>query len=234
MDNKTRMMKITLMYGRWLCGVMLLSLGLIGRAIDSVPPTGGQVIAIEPTEGCNFTVEDVLSPCHAVLSLSSHVHNIFIGVMTNLSTSEETCLGFSMTSNDSATSKADVSKWINLKSIYSYAPFADYDSYVWYRKDADGRWVSSDPFATGASRFAGKGELPTQNVVPAELSKAFLSPDGTYWSTFADIDNCEAVPAGCLYFTNLACMQVTLLNENPDRDNCNWTRILRTPAIKFW
>jgi hypothetical protein len=69
----------------------------------------------------------------------------------------------------------------------TYADPLRYDSYVWYRRNAQGVWVSSDLFAKEKARFAGNGRLPEQEVIPAHLAEAFLSHDGQTWCPWREM-----------------------------------------------
>lgn len=181
------MMKFSLKYSCCWAGLFLFS--LTARAVESAPiEIQMQDIAVQPTEGCNLELEDAMSANRAVLTVSSHVHNFFAGVLTHLDTEDETTLGFSMVGNDSTTSQASVAKWQGLKSLYSYAPFSAYETYLWYQKDERGHWISSDIFITGGARDAGTGKFPEQHVIPIELEEAFLSADAKYWSAWAETD----------------------------------------------
>jgi hypothetical protein len=90
--------------------------------------------------------------------------------------------------------KADVSKWVGLRPVMTYADVTKYDTYQWYTKNANGNWISGDPFKIGDDKYAGHGKVPIQHVIPPELAGSFLSKDGNYWQPWREIDDSVAIP----------------------------------------
>ena len=91
-----------------------------------------------------------------------------------------------------AQNKGDVSRWQGLRPVISYADPQKYEAYLWYYKDADGVWISSDPLLDGREREAGNGPLPNQNVVAPFLAPEFLNAGGQIWSPWRDIEESSA------------------------------------------
>lgn len=99
-----------------------------------------------------------------------------------------------MDNNDTILNKADVTKWKNLIPVFTYGSPDAYETYEWFQKDAEGRWVSGDPFKKDDARYAGTGPTPEQSVIPKEVAEEFLSKDGMYWQAWREVDKAEAVP----------------------------------------
>ena len=90
--------------------------------------------------------------------------------------------------------KGEVRKWQGVRPVISYADPTTYQAFIWYFKEADGTWISSDPLLRGARREAGNGKLPIQNAVAPELAGEFLKADGQIWSPWRDIADANADP----------------------------------------
>lgn len=88
--------------------------------------------------------------------------------------------------------KGDVSKWQGVKPVISYADPQKYEAFVWYYKDVDGVWISSDPLLEGRTRESGNGKLPIQSVVAPQLAPEFLKSGGQIWSPWRDIEESSA------------------------------------------
>lgn len=88
--------------------------------------------------------------------------------------------------------KGNMRKWQGVKPVISYADPQKYEAFIWYYKESDGVWISSDPLLEGRAREAGRGKLPLQNVVAPALATEFLSADGLIWSPWRDIETSSA------------------------------------------
>jgi len=144
------------------------------------------LLKIVEAEGCNLAIDEVLDNDIYVLSNISKVPNWFSGVFEGIDTGVET--SFSVMAGMGYTkSKGDVKKWEGLRPVYTYAKYLDYNSYIYYTKNKDGYWVSSDPFLNDEERLAGNGKTPFQTIIPADLSEEFLSEDNNYWSPWAEL-----------------------------------------------
>ena len=174
-------------------------------------------LKILDTAGCNLAIAEVQGDNTYRLSNTSKVHNWFSGVFSGIDISSPTTFIVDMedTGKYESTrasklqgilsttlpdfkdinltfeysSPGDVTKWEGLWPVYTYAKYWDYNSYIYYTKDKDGYWVSSDPFLIGDAKLAGNGKTPIQNVIADELADEFLSSDGAYWSAWAEIKN---------------------------------------------
>lgn len=161
---------------------------------DATQQKNATSIQIVLGDGTNLEIEEIINTNYIVAKLCSPVHNFFFGCFQNLQTTgETTTIGLSLEGNDTDGNRADVTKWANLAPCMSYADPSYYDSFIWYEKDEQGRWVSGDPLACENARYAGTGDVPVQTVIPREVSKAFLSKDGRYWQPWREIVG-EAVP----------------------------------------
>ena len=136
---------------------------------------------------------DQVTPHYVIVQLASPAHNWFAGTFTNLPTDTEVTIGLSMAGNDTKGNAADVKKWMGLMPMMTYADPTQYETYEWFTKDKDGRWVSGDPFKQGEAKCAGAGKVPDQTVIPKEVAEQFLSQDGTYWQAWREVDKAEAV-----------------------------------------
>ena len=157
----------------------------------SAAPSAAPGIAIIPGDGMNLAIVDQVDPHYVVVKLTSPAHNWFAGTFTNLPTDNPVTIGLSMEGNDTGGNKADVSKWVGLAPVMTYADPTRYETYEWYAKDAQGRWVSGDPFKTRRERYAGTGKVPDQSAIPADLAGQFLSPDGKYWQPWREVDRAD-------------------------------------------
>jgi len=159
---------------------------MLPRSLDPPP------IAVSPQDGFNLEVVDQITPHY--VKLASPAHNWFAGTFTDLPTDKGVTIGLSMAGNDTRGNAADVKKWVGLVPVMTYADPTQYETYEWFIKDQDGRWVSGDPFKQGEARFAGTGKVPDQMVIPEEVAEQFLSADGQYWQAWREVDHAEAVP----------------------------------------
>ena len=172
-----------------LLAMALLSSMPVRAAEGDALTTNKELPAIKmiPGDGMNLEIEEVLNPYYVILKLTSPVHNNFYGRLNNLlTTGETTTIGLSLAGNDAGGNLADVKKWVNLAPCISYADPSLFDSYLWYTKDAEDRWVSGDPLARGDGRYAGTGDVPQQTVIPNVIAKMFLSKDGRYWQPWRE------------------------------------------------
>lgn len=151
-------------------------------------------IQIIPGDSMNLKIVEQISSHYVVVQVDPPVHNWFAGTFTNLPTDKEVTIGLSMVGMDSKGNKADVSKWRGIMPVMTYADPEKYETYEWFSKDEQGRWVSCDPFKQGrAAQYAGNGKVPEQSVIPKEFAKQFLSADGKYWSAWREVDKAEAI-----------------------------------------
>ncbi len=150
-------------------------------------------IAIIPQDGFNLHIEEQLDPYNVIVKLASPAHNWFAGTFTNLPNDKEVTIGLSMEGNATKGNQGNVKKWEGLHPVFTYANPTKYESYEWFQKDTQGRWVSGDPFRRGEAKFAGTGKVPDQQVIPKELAEQFLSDDGKYWQAWREVDEAVAV-----------------------------------------
>lgn len=150
-------------------------------------------IQIIPGDGMNLAIKEIVNPYYVVVKQNSSVHNWFAASFLNLPTDKTFTIGLSMEGNDVTGNKADVSKWEGLRPVMTYADPTKYETYEWFQKDDQGRWVSGDPFKQGDAKFAGNGKTPEQMVIPKEFAEQFLSADGKYWQAWREVDKAEAV-----------------------------------------
>jgi len=175
----------------------VLLVGMLGASAQEATlprPPDPTPIALTPQDGFNLAVVDQITPHYVIVKLASPAHNWFAGTFTNLPTDKAVTIGLSMAGNDTRGNAADVKKWVGLMPVMTYADPTQYETYEWFRKDAQGRWVSGDPFKQGEARFAGTGKTPEQAVIPKEVAAQFLSADGQYWQAWREVDTAEAVP----------------------------------------
>ena len=169
---------------------MALFFNMPARAAEGdalVIPQEQPTIQMIPGDGMNLEIEEVLNPNYVILKLTSPVHNYFYGRLNGLlTTGETTTIGLSLAGNDAGGNLADVKKWVNLAPCISYADPSLFESYLWYAKDTEDRWVSGNPLARGDGRYAGTGDVPQQTVIPNDIAKMFLSKDGRYWQPWRE------------------------------------------------
>lgn len=121
-------------------------------------------------------------------------HGWFAGTFANLPLDIEVTIRVCMEGNDIGGNIADTRKWVGLRPVMTYADPGRYEAYQWYKRDAQGRWVSGDPLKRGATKFAGTGRTPVQDVIPAHLAAEFLSTDGETWSPWRELKEGKADP----------------------------------------
>ena len=158
-------------------------------------------LKIIDTAGCNLAIVDETAQNVFSLKSTSGAHNWFAGVFNGLDTSNLTIFTLDMNDTGTLESPGDVSKWDGLWPVYTYGKYWDYNTYIYYTKNYDGYWVSSDIFAK--DKLAGNGKTPIQNVISAEFAEEFLSEDKKYWSVWQDIQDTK-INAGSniFYITN--------------------------------
>ncbi len=156
------------------------------RAPRTRPP-----IAITPSDGFSLEVVDQTTPHYVIVKLTSPAHNWLAGTFTHLPTDKDVTIGLSIAGNDTKSNAADVKKWQGLVPVMTYADPKQYETYKW---DAQGRWVSGDPFKQDEAKYAGTGKVPAQAVIPKDMAEQFLSADGKYWSAWREVDTAEALP----------------------------------------
>jgi len=170
---------------------VLLSLCAAG-ALVADPPPEAPPIAIVPRDGFNLEVSEQITPTYAVVHVASQAHNWFAGTLAQLPTGVPVTLGLSM-AGKGGTAPADVGKWVGLRPVMTYSDPTRCDTYEWFTRDAQGRWVSSDPLKRGNAKYAGTGPVPFQTAIPEAFAAQFLSPDGAYWSPWREVDDTEVL-----------------------------------------
>ena len=171
---------------------LLLILANIAFGVDTAK------VKIIDTAGCNLAIVEETDTNTYSLKSTSGAHNWFAGVFEGLDTSNPTTFSLCMDGTGTPESPGDVSKWDGLWPVYTYGKYWDYNTYIYYTKNADGYWVSSDIFAK--EKLAGNGKTPEQTVIPTELSEEFLSDDGNYWSAWQEIQDTK-INVGSNIFT---------------------------------
>jgi hypothetical protein len=159
------------------------------KSLEPEPPA----ITTIPSDGLNMIVVEQINPYYVITTLDPPVFDWFAGTFTNLPTDKEVTIGLNMAGMDSLRNNADVSKWVGLKPVYTYADPTQYEAYEWFQKDAEGRWISGDPFKTGDAKYAGFGKVPIQHIIPDDLAEEFLSRDGKYWQPWHDVNETEVI-----------------------------------------
>ena len=142
-------------------------------------------VKVIDTAGCNLAIVGETAQNTYSLESISRVHNWWSGVFNGLDTKNPTTFILDMTNTGTRVSPGDVSNWDGLYPFYSYGRYWDYNNFIYYIKNDDGYWVSSDVFAK--NRLAGNGKTPIQNVIPAALADEFLSENENYWSSWQEI-----------------------------------------------
>lgn len=177
-------------------GACVIGFCLTGQpGIASTTPEPNKQVEIIPTDGCNMKIVDQLDSHFIITQVDPPVHNWFAGRFTNLPIDKEVTISLRLENAVGAVNVADVTKWRGLKPVMTYANPNKYDSYEWFRKDENGRWISGDPFKSGEVKYAGTGKVPIQSVIPVQVAEEFLSTDGKYWQPWREISSVEAIPA---------------------------------------
>ncbi len=189
------------------CGGAIASVAALSNNVSAsgntslkppVPPAAvGTSLTIVPAEGFNLKLDRVWlrgedKPRGAVVKPRVKAHNWFAGTFKNLPTSHPFTIQVAMKGNDTPGNRANVAKWQGLAPVMTYADPGNYESYIGFQKNAQGRWVSGDPFATAEDRLAGNGPVPEQYLMPAPLARQFLSADGKYWWPWRVIERATA------------------------------------------
>ena len=151
-------------------------------------PAPPREIAISPAPGFNLQI--IGRPAKNVLMVRPNppIHNWFAGKFTNLPVGQPVEIRIEMAGCDTGAGIADTKKWAGLRPVYTYADPEQYASYEWFRRDNHGRWVSGDFSKQGDARFAGRGDLPAQTAVPAQLAARCLSEDEQFWYPWGEIE----------------------------------------------
>jgi len=179
----------------FLCLLLALPAALPLRAQqeEDIPAEAAPGIAIVPQDSFNIEINEFITPTYITVKVSPPTHGWFAGSFINLPIGTPVTLGFSMSGIADGTIDADVKKWRGLRPVMTYADPTSYSSYEWFTRDDQGRWVSGDPLKADEARFAGTGEVPDQNMVPAEVAEQFLSADRCYWQPWQDITDIEVL-----------------------------------------
>ena len=138
-----------------------------------------------PIAGCNLIVQEITNE-DINLKTISKAPNWFAGVFAGVDVNNPTKFVLNMGGTEQ-NSPGDVTKWNGLRPVYTYAKYLDYDTYIYYTKNAEGYWVNSDPFLNETEKLAGNGPVPVQNIIPAQFAGEFLSVDGKFWSCWQEI-----------------------------------------------
>jgi len=180
----------------WLTCACLLLVLLATLPLHAQPGEGSDVPAIATTsqDGFNLVVSEMITPSYACLQVSPPTHGWFAGSFTHLPVKTPVTLGLSMGEMRDGELDADVTRWLGLQPVMTYADPTQYAAYEWFRKDPQGRWISGDPFKVGEARYAGMELVPKQTVIPEEVASQFLSSDGAIWTPWREIDNVEVLP----------------------------------------
>ncbi|MHB0935536.1 MAG: M14 family zinc carboxypeptidase [Armatimonadota bacterium] len=144
-------------------------------------------IEIAPVEGFNLRIIDRPSPTIIEVQPNPGCPNWFAGKFINLPVGQPLEIRLNMNGCDTRNNVANTGKWQGLRPLYTYADPEQYETYEWFRKDAQGRWVSGDLFKKGPARLAGTGPVPEQTVIPAGLASCFLTDDQTFWYPWQEI-----------------------------------------------
>ncbi|HOS44775.1 MAG TPA: hypothetical protein PK794_13885 [Armatimonadota bacterium] len=142
-----------------LLGVLLA--GMLGASVqEAAPPRAPDPppVAITPQDGFNLEVVDQVNSHYVIVKLASPAHSWFAGAFTHLPTDKDVPIGLSMAGNDTKGNAADVTKWVGLVPVMTYADPAQYETYEWFTKDGQGRWMSEDIFKQGEAKYAGTGK----------------------------------------------------------------------------
>ena len=154
--------------------------------VPTVPPDVPEAkLSVVNTAGCNQEISDIAENRDVLLKNTSLAPNWFSCVFEGINTKTYTKLILDMN-----VPNVDLNKWKGIYPLYTYGKYLDYNTYLYYTKNADGYWVSSDPFLKGDAKLAGNDVTPQQDVIPAALANEFLSADGKYWSCWGEIDDC--------------------------------------------
>ena len=159
---------------------------------NTLAPTLGNVaqksIEIIQHNSCNLHIQDIIDPNHIIVKLNNPCHNYFCTNLINVPTNKTITMGLSMDLQSNKENKADVTKWDGLVPQFTYGDINDPATFEWYRKDANGYWISGNPLDTGN---AGKGLVPEQKVIPAAEAPDCLKDSGKYWDPWIDIKDTE-------------------------------------------
>jgi hypothetical protein len=148
------------------------------------------LVQISQSPGMNLQMVEQVSTNYIIVKVSPAIHNVCAGTFLHLPTDHVMNIGLSM-----AGTPGNVSKWQGLLPEMTYGDPAVYETYEWFRKDGQGRWVSGDVLKRAKARYAGNGTVPSQTAMPLAVASKYLMDNGTYWSCWKEVDVAEAVPA---------------------------------------
>lgn len=173
--------------------VCALCAGLCITQIVHAQGAKAPAIEIISQDGFNFKLLDQPSATEISLQPSIPVHNWFAGTLSNLPVDQDMTINFVLpVAKLPKEAHASVIKWLDLVPVMTYADPTKYESYEWFTKDAEGRWVSGDMFKTDDARYAGTGKVPKQAVVPAEVAEQCLTDKGSRWFPWREIVSVKA------------------------------------------
>ena len=178
--------------------IKILSLMLLLCLCSLVLLCQNTELKVVDTAGCNLAINEKISDSEYSLVSTSKAPNWFSCAFTNIDISKELTFSLCMNDNDAVGAAGDVSKWDGLWPVYTYSEYLNYDTYIYYTKNDDGYWVSSDVFAK--EKLTGNGKTPEQTVIPVELAEEFLSEDGKYWSAWAELQDTHADKGSNTFF----------------------------------
>ena len=150
-------------------------------------------ITVEAGDGFNLRIMSQVTPPQAGVENSLDltpirtVHHWFAGKFTDLPLDRELLLRICMAGQDVPFNKATVEKWQGLYPLLTYAEPMRRESYEWFRRRADGQWISGDLCKCAAERLAGSGRYPEQQVLPAALAAQGLAAEGDFWSAWQEM-----------------------------------------------
>jgi len=164
---------------------IVILLTLLSISVSIAFSADASNVKIIETAGCNLAIFEETAQNTFSLQSTSSASNWFAAVFEGVSTGHPTTFSLRMEGTGVNETDNDLGKWSGLWPVYTYGKYLDYDTYIYYTKNADGYWVSSDVFAF--DKLAGNNKTPIQAVIPVELAEEFLSEDGTYWSPWQEI-----------------------------------------------
>lgn len=173
-------------------GMVTASRKVVAGRVDKSAGVHKDAPKISPAKGMNLQLLATPNEQQLIMRQVRPLYDWFAVSMTDLSTKHETVIEFPVESLDRGIGwdneaiRPQFGDWEKTLPVVTYADPNRFSMYECYRKDAQGRWVSSDPGKQGQAKYAGIDTLPMQNIVPEALASYGLSPNGQFWSAWYD------------------------------------------------
>ncbi len=165
--------------------VLILTTMSVVRSAEDVAPVQHDNPKVLESTGTNVRQQEKICDDYLVVELTTITHNWWMMKLSGVQGKSLT-IGFNMVG------KGNVSKWVPLQPVYTYADPNKLSAYEWFAKDStSGQWRSGNALLPDDQRHAGDGKSPRQSVISQESAEEFLSQNGSYWEPWGRITKTE-------------------------------------------